>query len=103
MTMASKQAELVMDELLHLYDWHVRIAERGEDDYNCGYADAIGQCILNIGKTLGESDDLSKPYKFEAYKRVMEYDTIENYWKEYPTPLANYFPAELIRKYGGKL
>lgn len=77
----------VMAELLYLYDWSIRsVAEdqaTGEDDdYNCGYADAIGQVILNVGKALG--DEYPAPYKFEAYKRVMMFETAEKYVKDYP-------------------
>lgn len=91
----------IMDKLLDLYDWHVRFTiPKTAEDYQYGYADAIGQCILDIGKILGED---SAPYKYEAYKRVMQYDTTKNYWKKYPKPIADYFPAEVIRENGGKL
>lgn len=96
-----KVSDEVMDELLQLYDWHIRLTNPNDaDDYAYGYADAIGQCILNIGKALGEN---IAPYKHEAYKRVMEYDTTKNYWRKYPKPVAPYFPAEIIRNNGGKL
>lgn len=96
------EAEKIMAKLLHLYDWNVRFTTIKEtSDYHCGYADAIGQCILDIGKLLGEGHQA--PYKYEAYKRVMEYDNTENYWKKYPKPIADYFPAETIRRNGGKL
>ena len=91
----------VMDALLKLYDWHVRMATLDAEDYEYGYTDAIGQCILDVGKVLGEGHE--KPYKYEAYKRVMQYDTTANYWKAYPKPLADYFPAEIIRENGGQL
>ena len=90
----------VMDTLLNLYDWHVRMATLDADDYQYGYTDAIGQCILDVGKALGED---SKPYKYEAYKRVMEYDTTANYWKNYPKPLADYFPEHIIKANGGQI
>lgn len=100
--MSKTQDNKIMDVLLELYDWHVRLAVPGEaDDYQYGSADAIGQCILDVGKALGES--YPKPYKYEAYKRVMEYTTTANYWKKYPKPLSSVFPAEVIRKNGGKL
>lgn len=75
----------IMDALLKLWDWHIRLATLEADDYVYGYADAIGQCILNVGKVLGE--EWGKPYKFEAYKRVMEWDTTANYKKKYPKPV----------------
>lgn len=90
---------MVMDELLSLYDWYIRFTipdDPETDDYDYGYADAIGQCILKIGQALGEE---SAPYKYEAYKRVMQYDTTANYWKKYPKPIAKYFPNLLIEKY----
>lgn len=87
-----------MDQLLHLWDWHRRIAT---EDYSYGYCDAIGQCVLDLGKIFGEGNQ--KPYIYEAYKRVMEDTTMEEYWRKYPTPLASYFPAETIRQNGGKL
>lgn len=74
-----------MGALLKLYDFYIRRAIPGEsDDYDYGYADAIGQCILDVGKALGENGN--RPYKYEAYKRVMQYDTTENYLKKYPYP-----------------
>lgn len=87
-----------MDRLLQEYDWHVRLAR---DDYSCGMADAIATCILSVAKLLGERE--SSPYRFEAYKRVVEFETVDNYWKKYPWPISNVFPAEEIRKNGGKL
>lgn len=102
--------EQVMDKLLDLYDWHIRFAAKdleGEDQYQYGYADAIAQCIINIGEVLGEGWDVKtqkyRPYKYEAYRRVMQYDTTSNYWKKYPTPIASYFPSEVIRRNKGKL
>ena len=77
-----------MDKLLDLYDWNVRFTF-DKDDYACGYADAIGQVIMDIGKILGED---GRPYKFECYKRVMEYTTTEIYWQKYPKPLDDNFP-----------
>lgn len=97
--MTDAEQKAVMDELLALYDWHVRDAST---DYEFGYADAIGQAILNIGKVLGEELG-KKPYKFEAYKRVAEYTNRPDYWEKYPTPLSKVYPAEIIRKRGGKL
>lgn len=92
----------IMNELLELYDYNVRFTNpKTADDYDFGYADGIGQCILVIAKSLG--DGYPPPYKYEAYKRVMEYETTTKYWKKYPTPLASYFPAEIIRYNGGKL
>ncbi len=72
-----------------------------DDDYSFGYTDAIGQCVLDVGDILGE--EIGGPYKYEAYKRVAEDTTQEAYWSKYPKPLASYFPAEEIRKHGGKL
>ena len=77
------EAEKIMARLLYLYDFKVRLTLDG-DDYNCGYADAIGQCILDIGEILGER--FGKPYKYKAYSRVMHYDTTENYIKRHPIP-----------------
>lgn len=95
-------AEKVMNELLEIYDWHIRFATvEDNDDYCFGYADGVGQCILNVAKALG--DGYPPPYKFGAYKRVMNYTTTAQYWKDYPTPLADYFPADVIRRNGGKL
>ena len=37
----------VMDELLTMYDWQVRCIDETRNDYQCGYADAIGQVVLN--------------------------------------------------------
>lgn len=92
----------IMDALLALYDWNVRFTDKDEgEDYQYGYADAIGQCILDVGKILGEGN--AKPYKYEAYKRVMQYETTKKYWEDYPKPLASYFPAEVIRDNGGEL
>lgn len=93
--------EKIMNALLELYDWHVRMATLDADDYQFGYTDGIGQCILNIGDVLGEKS--GKPYKYEAYKRVMQYDTTANYWKNHPKPVSSYFPADIIRKNGGKI
>lgn len=90
--------EKVMNSLLELWDWHRRMCD---DDYSFGYTDAIGQAILDVGKALG--DGYSKPYKYEAYKRVQEDTTREAYWKKYPKPIADYFPAETIRSNGGIL
>lgn len=90
------QAEKTMNELLKLWDWHRRMCD---DDYSYGYTDAIGQAILNIGSTLGEGH--AKPYKYEAYKRVMEDTSQEVYWTKYPEPLASYFPTEEIKKHTG--
>ena len=98
--------EKVMDELLKLWDWNRRLCD---DDYNFGYTDAIGQCILNVGEVLGchkwnvDKQEFVTGYKYEAYKRVMEDTTQEAYWKKYPRPIADYFPAEEIRKHGGVL
>lgn len=104
--MNDSNANEVMKALLQLWDWHIRFTTQGlskePDEYDYGYADAIGQCILDVGKVLGEETG-KRPYKFEAYKRVMEYTTTAKYWKKYPTPLASYFPAEVIRANGGKL
>ena len=69
----------VMDELLYLYDSTVRNAD---SDYNCGYADAVGQCILNLGDVLGET--WKEPYKFEACKRVYQFETVRKYKNDYP-------------------
>lgn len=100
--MTEKDKKSVMDTLLGLYDWDIRFTTPSYiSDYTCGRADAFGQAILDMGKLFGES--FGTPYKYEAYKRVMEYDTTENYWKKYPTPLSNVFPAEIIRENGGKL
>lgn len=92
--------EKVWKELLELFDWYFRIAD-GDDDYDCGYADGVGQCIINLGKASGEKH--GKPYKHEAYKRIMHYTTCEQYWKDYPKPIASYFPAETTRKWKGKI
>lgn len=93
----------VMDELLGLYDWNIRFATVDcNNDYQYGYADAIGQCILNVGEILGEKIG-KQPYKYEAYKRVVEYDTTDNYWKKYPKPMASYFPEDVIKLHGGKI
>lgn len=74
----------VMDELLYLYDFTIRLA-LDQDDYECGYADGVGQCVLDVGKVLGETGE--KPYKFEAFKRVMHFETVEKYIADYPTPV----------------
>lgn len=76
------------DHLLYLYDYHVRNiagvqARNGEDDYICGYADALGQVILDLGKIDGESS-LGGPYKHEAYKRVCRFTSAAQYVKDYP-------------------
>lgn len=100
--MAKTEADQIMDALLKLYDWHVRFTQQTEeDDYQAGYTDAIGQCILDTGKILGE--EFGKPYKYEAYKRVMQYENTAKYWQKYPKPLSDVFPAEVIRDNGGKL
>lgn len=106
-------AEKAMDELLKLYDWYIRFTAPDRngnvDEYIAGYADGIGKCILSIGVPFGcrewsvKKQKFVTGYKYEAYKRVMEYDTTPNYWKKYPKPLADYFPAEVIRDNGGKL
>ena len=106
----TKQDEVAMDELLKLWDWYRQICD---DDYDLGYTNAIGQCIINVGEAFGQHKwnvekqefelNNGKEYKYEAFKRVMEDTGQEAYWKKYPTPLADYFPAEVIRKHGGKL
>lgn len=99
--MSDKERKAVMDELLDIYDWHVRFTTpRNTSDYTCGYADSAGQAILNVGRLFGED---GSPYKYEAYKRVMCYDNTKNYWKKYPKPLSPVFPAEIIRQNDGKL
>lgn len=108
--MSKTEDEKIMDELLGLWDWYRRICD---DDYQYGYTDAIGQCILNVGKVLGEGKwnvgkqefelNDGKKYKYEAYKRVMEDTTQEAYWEKYPTPIASYFPEDVIRQHGGVL
>lgn len=73
--------EKILDKLLDSYDHYIRAIDKDKEDYLCGYADALGQVILDIGKILGE--DNTKPYKFEAYKRVMEFETVEKYKEKY--------------------
>jgi hypothetical protein len=90
--------EKVMQELLGLWDWYRRMCD---DDYSFGYTDAIGQCILSVGKIYGEGH--TEDYKFEAYKRVMQDTTQGAYWKRYPKPISDVFPAEEIRRHGGQL
>lgn len=90
-------ADKTWSELLSLYDWHIRTVtivqaqiDRGakvSEDYDCGYADAIGQVILDLGKAFGEA---GKPYKYEAYKRVMEFTNGAAYVKKYPKPINSY-------------
>lgn len=89
----------VWDKLLALWDWHRRMAD---EDYSFGYADAIGQCILDLGLVYGEPHGTGV-YKHEAYSRVMHDTTMEAYWKKYPKPIAPYFPAEVIRQHKGTL
>jgi len=98
--MEEKMKKQVMDKLLDLYDWHVRLIPKDPtDEYYCGYVDAIAQAILDIGKLFGEGWDVKaqkrRPYKYEAYKRVMNYDTTENYWKKYPKPRSEVFPDHI--------
>lgn len=96
--MATTTEEKVMQALLELFDWHIRFTVPGDSSkYEYGYADAIMQSVINVGQALGETG--KKPYKYEAYKRVMQYDTTLNYWKQYPKPLASYFPKEIVAKY----
>lgn len=87
----------IMDRLLELWDWNRRLAT---EDYTCGYTVAIGQVILDIHKIITNE---TKPYSHEAYKRAMQDTTMEAYWQKYPKPLADYFPAEIIRDNGGVL
>lgn len=72
-----------MNALLEIYDYYIRLIGSDRDEYYCGYADAAGQCILDIGKIYGEKFG-EKSYKFEAYKRVMQFESIEQYKRDYP-------------------
>lgn len=74
----------VLDSLLYQYDFVVRAIGKDRDDYLCGRADAFGQAIIDIGRLFGES---GKPYKFEAFKRVMFFESVEKYVKDYPEPI----------------
>lgn len=71
----------IMQQLLYLYDFSTRHAN---DKYSCGYADGIGQTVLDISKVIGED---TKPYKYEVTKRIMNFTTVEKYIKDYPTPI----------------
>lgn len=77
--------EKIMEYLLYVQDFHVRCIDELRDDYSCGFADGVGQCILQIGEILGETGN--RPYKFEAYKRAMELATVEQYKRDYPVPI----------------
>lgn len=76
---------IIMNTVYALYDFHMRRVGADRDDYQCGACDALGQVILDLGKLFGE--EYGKPYKFEAYKRVMQFETVEKYIKDYPTPV----------------
>lgn len=88
----SDYKQQVMDKLLELYDFHIRTIDvkDSEYEYDCGYTDAVGQCILDIGDVFGCSKwDVEKQkfvtgYKYEAYKRVMETETVKKYKQDYP-------------------
>jgi hypothetical protein len=75
----------VMDHLLYLYDFNLRTITKDREPYNCGYADSIGQIILDLGRKFGETG--VKPCKFEAFKRVCEFSTVEAYKSKYPTAI----------------
>ena len=84
----------VWDELLYLYDFHIRAvakaqARKSPEDYACGYADGIGQIILNLGKIYGETWATDEPYKHEAYKRIMEFTSAAAYVRDYPEPVES--------------
>lgn len=86
----------VWDQLLYLYDWHIRrVAEVQEqidrgvkvsEDYDCGYADAIGQVILDLAKIYNQ-DTVPEWQRFEAYRRVMRFTNAAQYVTDYPNPI----------------
>jgi hypothetical protein len=82
----------VWEQLLYLYDYHIRSVAETQgtsmdiDDvaYECGYADAIGQVILDFGKIYNQ-DILHD--QFEAHKRVMNFTNAAKYVQDYPVPV----------------
>lgn len=80
------------EQLLYLYDFHIRNIAKAraagrDDQYDAGYADGIGQIILDLGKIHGEGWE--KPHKHEAYKRIMEFTSAEAYVIDYPEAVEN--------------
>lgn len=75
----------IMEDLLKFFDWEVRLVGNDitpQNAYQRGYADATAQIILDIGKLLGEG--IIEPYKYEAYKRVMNFVSYSQYQRDYP-------------------
>lgn len=89
------QLKDMFKQLLSLYDYKIRwIAKHGRDDASCAAADAISQAILDLGALCGEGNE--PPYKFEAYKRVMTEESVEQYVRDYPRAVKGIKPRNQI-------
>lgn len=77
--MIDKKCDLVTKELLYIYDYSIRLIDNDSDEYDNGYVDGVGQCILNISRI----DSFFR--KSEACKRVREFETVKKYKEKYPT------------------
>jgi hypothetical protein len=77
----------LMDKLLAGFDWDVRCIDSKRDPYSCGAADADMRAISAAAELFGDSIEKT-PYKFEAYKRVMQFESVEQYKRDYPKPIS---------------